>query len=74
MKDFLNLCNEMQPLIAEPEGSDMNDDHPVQPLISEPEGSTLGNMDVKKRTNSARGSDDLLHGAMKKGGGSSAQS
>ena len=64
----------MQPLIAEPEGSDMNDDNPKQSLISEPEGSTLGNIDVKKRTNSARGSDDLFHSAMKKGGGSLEQS
>ena len=69
MTNSLNLRDEMQPLIAEPEGSDLNDDHPVQPQISEPEGSTLGNIDVKKR-----GSDDLFHGAMKKGGGSSAQS
>ena len=45
-----------------------------QPLIAEPEGSISGNMDAKKRTNSARGSDDLLHSAMNKGGGSSAQS
>ena len=64
----------MQPLIAEPEGSDTNDEDPVQPLIYESEKSTLGNMDVKKGTNSARGSNDLFHGAMKKGGGSPEQS